>query len=120
MEEVHCQVCGQFSVSSLAGDSLCLDCNQAMDVAFSHSLPCVSISQMKLDPKVVALIPTKVATQLKVIAVNQHESTLVVAMAEPSKLAIDELQSLVDLRVEPVVASNASIQAALQASLSIS
>ncbi|MDP2688823.1 MAG: type IV-A pilus assembly ATPase PilB [Deltaproteobacteria bacterium] len=61
------------------------------------------------------LIPEDVAQKYQVIPVSRTGSTLVVAMADPSNIfAIDDIKFLTGYNVEPLVASDAAVKAAIE------
>lgn len=62
-------------------------------------------------PSVLKLVSREICEKHQVIPVRRNGPTLVVAMADPSNIyAIDELKFLTQYNIEPVVASEASIE----------
>jgi type IV pilus assembly protein PilB len=83
-------------------------------LARQYSLPSVDLAEFELDPELIKLIPREVAKKYLVVPVNRAGSTLIVAMADPSNIfAIDELKFLTQYNIEPVVASEAAIDDAI-------
>ncbi|MBI5343862.1 MAG: type IV-A pilus assembly ATPase PilB, partial [Deltaproteobacteria bacterium] len=69
----------------------------------------------EIDPEIVKLIPEDVAQKYQVIPVSRTGSSLVVAMADQSNIfAIDDIKFLTGYNVEPLVASDAAIKAAIE------
>ncbi|MDI7268030.1 MAG: type IV-A pilus assembly ATPase PilB [Myxococcota bacterium] len=83
-------------------------------LAAQYNIPAVNLASYEIDPEVIALIPKEVAQRHKVIPVQRAGSSLIVAMADPTNLhAIDDVKFLTAYNIEPVVASEAAIQAAI-------
>jgi type IV pilus assembly protein PilB len=84
-------------------------------LARQYSLPSINLNEFEVDPDVLKLIPKDTARKHMVMPVNRAGSTLIVAMSDPSNIyAIDELKFLTQYNIEPVVASEASIDEAIQ------
>jgi type IV pilus assembly protein PilB len=80
-----------------------------------YGIPTIDLSTQEIDPEIIKLIPEDVAQKYQVIPVSRTGSTLVVAMADPSNIfAIDDIKFLTGYNVEPLVASDASIKAAIE------
>ncbi len=74
----------------------------------------VSLEETEVDPDVVKLIPPQTAQKYLAIPYSQVDSTLHVAMADPTDLdAIDDIKFRTDLSVEPSIAKFSEIKAAL-------
>jgi type IV pilus assembly protein PilB len=83
-------------------------------VAKQYSLPSINLAEIEIDATVLKLIPREICEKHQVIPVRRNGPTLVVAMADPSNIyAIDELKFLTQYNIDPVVTSEASIEAAL-------
>src|SRR6478752_6380262 len=83
-------------------------------VAKQYSLPSINLAEIEIDATVLKLIPREICEKHQVIPVRRNGPTLVVAMADPSNIyAIDELKFLTQYNIEPVVASEAGLEAAL-------
>ena len=84
-------------------------------LARQYSLPSINLNEFDIDPDVLKLIPKDIARKHMVIPVNRAGATLIVAMSDPSNIyAIDELKFLTQYNIEPVVASEQSIEDAIQ------
>jgi len=74
-------------------------------------IPYLDLKRYKLDPKIVSMIPEKVAKQYNVVAVSLIGNTLTVGMADPLNIfAIDDLKVLTGCEIDPVIASEKDIQ----------
>ena len=75
----------------------------------------IELADYEIEPEVLKLITQDVCERHKIIPVSRAGSSLIVAMADPSNLhAIDDVKFLTGYNVEPVVASEAAIMAALE------
>src|SRR6476660_4855371 len=83
-------------------------------VAKQYSLPSINLAEIEIEPTVLKLIPREICEKHQVIPVRRNGPTLIVAMADPSNIyAIDELKFLTQYNIEPVVASEAAVEAAI-------
>ena len=75
----------------------------------------IDLAEFQIDEEVLKLVSHEVCERHKIIPVSRAGSTLIVAMADPSNLhAIDDIKFLTGYNVEPVVASEAAILAAIE------
>ncbi len=80
-----------------------------------YGIPTIDLTAHELDHEIVKLIPEDVAQKYQVVPISRTGSTLVVAMADPSNIfAIDDIKFLTGYNVEPLVASDAAIKAAIE------
>ncbi len=80
-----------------------------------YRVQAIDLSEYEIEPEVIKLIGQDVAERHKIIPVSRAGSSLIVAMADPSNLhAIDDIKFLTGYNVEPVVASEAAILAAIE------
>jgi len=83
-------------------------------VARQYSLPAINLAEIEIEPTVIKLVPREICEKHQVIPVRRNGPTLIVAMADPSNIyAIDELKFLTQYNIEPVVASEGALEAAL-------
>jgi type IV pilus assembly protein PilB len=83
-------------------------------VAKQYSLPSVNLSELDIEASVLKLVSREICEKHMVMPVRRNGSVLVVAMADPSNIyAIDELKFLTQYNIEPVVASEPSIEATI-------
>ena len=75
----------------------------------------IDLSEYEIDPEVAKLVSQEVCDRHKIVPVSRAGSSLIMAMTDPSNLhAIDDIKFLTGYNVEPVVASEAAIQAAIE------
>ena len=74
----------------------------------------VKLSELRIDAEVIAVIPSQVARKYRVVPVSKSESSLTVALADPSDIAtIDSLNHLLKKDIAVKVASATEVEAAL-------
>lgn len=77
-------------------------------------VPSVNLSFFEIDSSVLELVPAEVCRKYDVIPVNKAGATLTVAMADPTNIhAINDINFICGLSVEPVVAAESSIKEAI-------
>jgi type IV pilus assembly protein PilB len=75
----------------------------------------LKLFELELDPQVVELIPLEMAQKLNAIAVDRDGNSLTVAIAAPENVfALDALKFVTGYEIIPVVASESSIQKAIE------
>ena len=88
------------------------DVTQAKAAHFGAEV--VNLNEIKIPDEVISVIPRHIARKYRVIPVFKHDSSLTVALADPSDLdTIDSLTHLLQLDVTLQVASEPDIEAAL-------
>ncbi|MCW5555638.1 MAG: Flp pilus assembly complex ATPase component TadA [Verrucomicrobiae bacterium] len=88
------------------------DVTQAKAAHFGAEV--VSLGAMQIADDVIAAVPRHIAKKYRVVPVYKHDSTITVAIADPSDLAtIDSLTHLLNAEVVLQVAGEAEIDAAL-------
>lgn len=84
-------------------------------IANQYNVPAVDLDEYELSPEIIELIPQDVAERHKILPISRAGTSLVVAMVDPTNLnAIDDVKFLTGYNVEPVVASEAAIDKALE------
>ncbi|HEY8428615.1 MAG TPA: ATPase, T2SS/T4P/T4SS family, partial [Sandaracinaceae bacterium] len=82
-----------------------------------YRVQAIDLAEFEIDEDVLKLVSQEVCERHKIIPVSRTGSTLIVAMADPSNLhAIDDIKFLTGYNVEPVVASESAILAAIESS----
>jgi type IV pilus assembly protein PilB len=80
-------------------------------LARQHRVPAVDLERVKLDPKILKLIPTEIALKHQVLALRRVGRTLTVAMSNPTDLGvIDDLKFITRLDIEPVIAGDFTLK----------
>lgn len=78
-------------------------------------MPCVSLHNIEITPKVLSKIPKEVAKRLEVIPIRLEENRLYVAMTDPLDTDIvEELEKLTGFIIVPMVAPQSSIREAIK------
>src|SRR6266540_3202669 len=74
----------------------------------------VNLGEMRLTDDVISAVPRHIAKKYNVVPVYRHDNTLTVAVSDPSDLdTLDSPRHLLNMEVEPRVASPEDIEAAL-------
>jgi len=80
-----------------------------------YGVPSINLAYFEIDPSVIKLIPIETAQKYLVVPLSRVGSTLTIATADPTNVfAMDDIKFMTGFNVEPVVASEASIQEALE------
>lgn len=89
-----------------------VDVGQAKAAHFGYEF--VNLAELRLSDEVIATVRRDVAKRYKAVPVAKHDSTVVVAVSDPSDLdSIDNLQRLISGEVELRVATDEDIDNAL-------
>ncbi|MEM6793846.1 MAG: type IV-A pilus assembly ATPase PilB [Acidobacteriota bacterium] len=74
----------------------------------------INLSQIEVDESVVKLIPADVARKYTIMPVSKTGAKVTIAMLDPSNVfAMDDIKFMTGYNVEPVIASESSIRAAI-------
>ncbi len=77
-------------------------------------VPSVDLNNMEIDDAVVKIIPADIARKYTIFPVTKAGATVTVAMIDPTNVfAMDDVKFMTGYKVEPVVASETSIRAAI-------
>jgi type IV pilus assembly protein PilB len=77
-------------------------------------VPAIHLATYEIDESIVKLVPSEVAQKYMVIPVNRHGATLTIAMVDPTNVfAMDDIKFMTGYNVEPVVAAESAIKAAI-------
>ena len=83
-------------------------------LAKAHGLPVIDLSTFEIAPDVISLVNVNICRKLKVIPTSKFGNRLVVAFANPDNYyAIEDLSHITRCKIEVVVASKDSIEAAI-------
>jgi type IV pilus assembly protein PilB len=84
-------------------------------VSVATSTPYVDLTAYPLDPEVIALVPGQLCRRYRMIPLRHHRDQLTVAMVDPTDIiALDDVASLTDLRVTPVVVTDEALNQAFE------
>jgi type IV pilus assembly protein PilB len=80
-----------------------------------YGVPSINLAQFDIDVGVVKLIPAETAHKYQVIPLSRAGATLTIAMTDPTNVfAMDDIKFMTGYNVEPVVASEGAVQAAIE------
>jgi type IV pilus assembly protein PilB len=80
-----------------------------------YGVPSINLAQFDIDVSVVKLIPAETAHKYQIIPLSRAGATLTIAMTDPTNVfAMDDIKFMTGYNVEPVVASEGAVQAAIQ------
>ncbi|HYS54094.1 MAG TPA: type IV-A pilus assembly ATPase PilB [Thermoanaerobaculia bacterium] len=77
-------------------------------------VPSINLDHFEIDSSVIKLINADVARKYNILPVNKTGATITIAMADPTNVfAMDDIKFMTGYNVEPVVASELGIKAAI-------
>jgi type IV pilus assembly protein PilB len=80
-----------------------------------YRVPTIDLDEYEIDAEILKLVVREQCEKHRVIPVSRTGNSLIVAMADPTNLhAIDDLKFLTSYNVEPVIASETAIVAAIE------
>ncbi len=84
-------------------------------LAHQIGLDFVDLSEYPIDPSATVLIPEPVAKRYRALPIGERDGRLLVAMSDPANVyALDDIRTITGRDVEPVVATAADVNAAIQ------
>ena len=79
-----------------------------------YGVPSINLSQFDIDAGVIKLVPAATAQQYEVVPLSRVGSILTIAMSDPTNVtAVDDIKFMTGYQVEPVVACQTAIAAAI-------
>jgi type IV pilus assembly protein PilB len=79
-----------------------------------YGVPSINLELFQIEEATIKLISQEVALKYSVLPISKVGATLTLAMADPTNVfAMDDIKFMTGLNVEPVIASEASIQTAV-------
>src|SRR3984957_16473071 len=80
-----------------------------------YRVPTIDLEEYEVDTEVLKLVPKEPCERPRVLPISRTGNALIVAMADPTNLnAFDDLKFLTGYNIEPVIASETSIHAAIE------
>jgi type IV pilus assembly protein PilB len=80
-----------------------------------YRVPTINLEEYELDAEILKLVSRDQCEKHKVLPISRAGGSLVVAMADPTNLnAIDDLKFLTGYNIDPVIASETAISAAVE------
>ncbi|MGN7862017.1 GspE/PulE family protein [Microbacterium sp. 22303] len=84
-------------------------------VSVATSTPYVDLGSYPLDPEVISLVPGVMCRRYRLLPLRQYRDQLTVAMLDPTDIiALDDVASITDLRVSPVVVTGEALNQAFE------
>jgi type IV pilus assembly protein PilB len=84
-------------------------------VSKQYGVPSITLTHFEIDPSIIRLVPLETAQKYEVLPLARSGATLTIAMTDPTNVfAMDDIKFMTGYNVEPVVASEASMLAAIQ------
>lgn len=79
-----------------------------------YGIPSVNLQDLDIDSSLCKLIPGDVIQKYQIMPINRTGATITIAMVDPSNVfALDDVKFMTGYNVEPVVASETAIKAAI-------
>ena len=101
--------------SHLVGLGLARDADVAALLSRQFGVPFIELGRFDVDPAAIALLPAATARKYETVPLSRTGTALVVAMSDPANVfAVDDIEFMTGCRLEPVVATQAAIAAALE------
>ena len=87
-----------------------------MEMLSQHfGVPSVDLEDTEIDPGVLKIIPADIARKYTILPVSKAGATVTLAMIDPTNVfAMDDVKFMTGYRVEPVVASESALRAAIE------
>src|SRR3979411_2444915 len=80
-----------------------------------YGVPAINLSYFEIDPAVVKLIPFETAKRYQILPLSRVGASLTIAMVDPTNVfAMDDIKFMTGFNIEPVVASESSIQVGIE------
>ena len=94
--------------------SLAKDEEIASILSRQYGVPSINLSQFDIDAGIIKLVPAATAQKYEIVPVSRVGATLTIAMSDPTNVfAVDDITFMTGYHVEPVVAAQAAIVAAI-------
>jgi type IV pilus assembly protein PilB len=80
-----------------------------------YGVPAINLTYFEIDPAVVKLIPFETAKRYQILPLSRVGASLTIAMVDPTNVfAMDDIKFMTGFNIEPVVASESSIQEGIE------
>src|SRR5256886_3438139 len=91
------------------------DENVTIFLSRQYGVPAINLSYFEIDPAVVKLIPFETAKRYQILPLSRVGASLTIAMVDPTNVfAMDDIKFMTGFNIEPVVASESSIQEGIE------
>src|SRR5215204_306352 len=79
-----------------------------------YGVPFINLAQFEIDASIIKLIPSETAHKYQIVPLSRAGATLTIAMTDPTNVfAMDDIKFMTGYNVEPVVASETAVAAAI-------
>jgi type IV pilus assembly protein PilB len=79
-----------------------------------YGVPSISLDDFEIDPSIIKLVPFETAQKYQILPLSRSGATLTIAMTDPTNVfAMDDIKFMTGYNVEPVVASESAVVAAI-------
>ena len=80
-----------------------------------YGVPSINLDHFEVDPAIIKIIPAETARKYQILPLSRSGATLTIAMADPTNVfAMDDIKFMTGYNVEPVVASETSLEDAIE------
>jgi type IV pilus assembly protein PilB len=80
-----------------------------------YGVPSINLDHFEVDPAIVKIIPAETARKYQILPLSRSGATLTIAMADPTNVfAMDDIKFMTGYNVEPVVASETSLEEGIE------
>ncbi len=80
-----------------------------------YGVPSINLDHFEVDPGIIKIIPAETARKYQILPLSRSGATLTIAMADPTNVfAMDDIKFMTGYNVEPVVASETSLDEAIE------
>ena len=79
-----------------------------------YGVPSISLDDFEIDPSIIKLVPFETSQKYQILPLSRSGATLTIAMTDPTNVfAMDDIKFMTGYNVEPVVASESAVVAAI-------
>ncbi len=80
-----------------------------------YGVPSINLDHFEVDPSIIKVIPAETSRKYQILPLSRSGATLTIAMADPTNVfAMDDIKFMTGYNVEPVVASEISLEEAIE------
>jgi type IV pilus assembly protein PilB len=80
-----------------------------------YGVPSINLDHFEVDPSIIKIIPAETTRKYQILPLSRSGATLTIAMADPTNVfAMDDIKFMTGYNVEPVVASESSLEEAIE------
>src|SRR4051794_13650888 len=80
-----------------------------------YGVPSINLDHFEVDATIIKIIPAETARKYQILPLSRSGATLTIAMADPTNVfAMDDIKFMTGYNVEPVVASETSLEEAIE------